>query len=60
VSRVREVVALVMDEHLRLMGEPAKGGGMDDPVAIALETACGSAKSPRDGVCPAKRPGSAA
>ena len=32
-----EMVALVIDEHLGLVGEPAEGGRMDDPVAIALE-----------------------
>jgi hypothetical protein len=26
-----------MDEHLRLVGEAAEGGGMDDAVAVALE-----------------------
>src|SRR5580704_17068518 len=32
-----EMVAFMMDEHLRLMGKAAKGGGMDDAVAVALE-----------------------
>ena len=32
-----EMVALVIDEHLGLMGEPAEGGRMDDAVAVALE-----------------------
>ena len=32
-----EMVALVIDEHLGLVGEPAEGGRMNDPVAIALE-----------------------
>ena len=32
-----EMVALVIDEHLRLVGEAAEGGRMDDPVAVALE-----------------------
>ena len=32
-----EMVALVMDEHLRLVGEAAEGGRMDDAVAVALE-----------------------
>ena len=32
-----EMVALVMHEDLRLVGEAAKGGGMDDAVAVALE-----------------------
>ena len=31
------MVALVIDEHLRLVGEPAEGGGMDDAVAVAAE-----------------------
>ena len=33
------VVALMEDEHLRLMLEPPKGGGVDDPVTVALELA---------------------
>ena len=32
-----EMVALVMDEHLGLVGEAAEGGRMDDAVAVALE-----------------------
>ena len=32
-----EMLALVLEEHLRLVLEPTEGGGMDDPVAIALE-----------------------
>ena len=32
-----EMVALVIDEHLRLVGETAEGGRMDDAVAVALE-----------------------
>ena len=32
-----EMVALVIDEHLGLVGETAEGGRMDDPVAVALE-----------------------
>jgi iron-sulfur cluster insertion protein len=32
-----EMVALVMDEHLGLVGETAEGGRMDDAVAIPLE-----------------------
>ena len=31
------VVALVVDENLRLVGKPAEGAGMDDAVAIAAE-----------------------
>ena len=38
-----EMVALVVDEHLRLVGEAAEGGGMDDAVAVALESRRGSA-----------------
>ena len=32
-----EMIALVIDEHLGLVGEAAEGGRMDDPVAVALE-----------------------
>ncbi len=31
------MVALVIDEHLRLVRQAAEGGGMDDAVAIAAE-----------------------
>ena len=31
------VVALVEQEHLGLVGEPPERGGVDDPVAVALE-----------------------
>ena len=31
------MIPLVIDEHLRLVLEPAECGGMDDPVAIPLE-----------------------
>jgi hypothetical protein len=34
-----KVVAFVIDEHLGLVLEPAKGGAVDDPVAVALERA---------------------
>ena len=34
-----EMVALVIDEDLGLVGEAAEGGGMDDAVAVALELA---------------------
>ena len=34
-----EVVALVIDEHLGLVLQTAKGGAVDDPVAVALEGA---------------------
>ena len=36
-----EMVALVEDEHLRLVGQPAEGGGMDDAVAVAAEIGAG-------------------
>ena len=45
------MVALVVDEHLRLVGEPAEGGGMDDPVAIAAEIVARGAG--RLGIAPA-------
>ena len=32
-----EMVALVIDEHLGLVGETAEGGRMDDAVAVPLE-----------------------
>ena len=32
-----EMIALVIDEHLGLVGEAAESGRMDDPVAVALE-----------------------
>ena len=32
-----EMVALVIDEHLGLVGETAEGGRMDDAVAVSLE-----------------------
>src|SRR6516164_4382931 len=31
------MIALVIDEDLRLVGQPAKGGRVDDAVAVALE-----------------------
>ncbi len=49
------VVALVVDEHLRLVGKPAEGGGMDDPVAIAAEIAAGGARRLRMEPAPARR-----
>ena len=45
------VVALVRDEDLGLLLQPPEGGGMDDPVAVALEGASGA---------PIPLPGSAA
>ena len=38
------VIALVEHEHLGLVLEPAEGGGMDDPVAVAPERAAGPAR----------------
>ena len=38
-----KMIALVGDENLGLVLQPAKGGGMDDPVAIALERRAGAA-----------------
>jgi hypothetical protein len=34
-----EQVAFVIDEDLRLVFEPAEGGGVDDAVTVALELA---------------------
>ena len=50
-QRMREAgavqVALVIDEHLGLVDQPAERGGMDDAVAVALVLravgGCGSA-----------------
>ncbi len=36
-----EMVALVEDEDLGLVGQPAEGGRMDDAVAIAAESVAG-------------------
>jgi hypothetical protein len=36
-----EVIALMVDENLGLVLEPPEGGGMDDPVPVALELAAG-------------------
>ena len=36
-----EMVALVIDEHLGLVGEAAEGGRVDDAVAVALEVVAG-------------------
>ena len=41
-----EMVALVIDEDLRLVLEPPEGGGMDDPVPVALELAAGRRRRP--------------
>jgi hypothetical protein len=35
------MVALVIDEYLGLMLEPAKGRRVDDPVPVALKLAAG-------------------
>ncbi len=47
-ERMREpcavMVAFVEDEDLRLVLEPAEGGGMDDPVAIAPEVVARGAR----------------
>ncbi len=32
-----EIIALMLDEHLRLVLQPPKRAGMDDPVAVALK-----------------------
>ena len=37
------VIAFVADENLRLVLEPPKGRGMDDPVTVALERGSGRA-----------------
>ena len=39
-----EVIALVEDEDLGLVREPAEGGGMDDAVAVAAEGVAGRAR----------------
>ena len=38
------MIALVEDEHLSLVGEPAKRRRVDDPVAVAAEIAAGEAR----------------
>ena len=38
------VVALMIDEHLRLVRQPAEGAGMDDAVAVAPEGVAGRAR----------------
>ena len=50
-----EMVALVIDEDLRLVLEPAEGGGMDDAVAVALELAAGRRWPARDKAAAARR-----
>ena len=49
------MVALVVDEHLRLVGEAAERGGMDDAVAIATEIAARGARRLRMEPAPARR-----
>ena len=41
------VIALVIQEHLRLVREAAERGRVDDPVAVALEFASASGKPAR-------------
>ena len=43
-----EMVALVVDEDLRLVGQSPEGGGVNDAVAIALEVAAGRGCGFRD------------
>ncbi len=38
---VAEMIAIVLEKHLGLVLQPAKGGGMDDAVTIPLELAAG-------------------
>ena len=52
-----EMVALVMDEDLRLVGEAAEGGRMDDAVAVALEFGPGRARAVRRRGAPRGRVG---
>jgi hypothetical protein len=40
-----EVVAVGRDEHLRLVAQAAEGDGMDDPVAVALESVARPART---------------
>ena len=42
-----EKVALMIDEHLRLVFEPAERRGVDDAVAVALEAGAGPAHGAR-------------
>ena len=65
VSRVRKWSPSWCDEHLRLMGEPAERGRMDDAVAVALERGARrrrrlgdepSARAPRDRPRKAREP----
>ena len=53
-----EQVALVVQEHLRLVDQPAERGGMHDAVAVALEVVARGRW--RDRVAPAARPGGVA
>src|SRR5262249_18567176 len=45
-----EMIALVIDEHLRLVRQAAEGGGMDDAVAVAAKIVARGAR--RLGVAP--------
>ncbi len=53
-----EEIALVIDEHLGLVGQPPEGHGMDDAVPVALKGAAGGAvalrmQAPARGLRPA-------
>ena len=54
------MVALVEDEDLRLVREPAEGGRMDDAVAVAAEVVAGRARRLRHSSRPRLCAGSAA
>ena len=49
------MIALVVDEHLGLVGEPAERDGMDDAVAIATEIAARGARRLGMEPAPARR-----
>ena len=53
-----EQVAFVVEEHLRLVDEPAKSGRVDDAVAVALKVV--ARRRGRDGVAPPARSGGVA
>jgi len=48
------MIAFVIDENLRLVFQPAEGGGMNDPVAVTLKRcscrAFGLRKKPAPGI----------
>jgi hypothetical protein len=50
-----EVIALVMDEDLSLMREAAKGGRMDDAVAVALKVGAGGGRRLREKAASCRR-----